>query len=248
MFKRGNSWHFRCCSHEQLGCPGFVYHGPGAGSFKHVSCWHWVVRSKVHVRWLGDLGVISLGPTGPKSLRIYQPYEWPEKPLHWDHGFSMVFLCFCLVPIIGCGHSPLRLWRRCSWRCGWRCCRWCCRWRWQLVVIVQWQLALWWTCGGSSPSSRGSLGALRDTWGQLCDMKVRVLPGRTRIFVFENVWIVSALVESQLTCSLICFSIPYKKQFHITYIYSFIYHMSIASWSITFDLKGMACFLVNLHL
>ena len=117
--------------------PGFVYHGPGAGSFKHVSCWHWVVRSKVHVRWLGDLGVISLGPTGPKSLRIYQPYEWPEKPLHWDHGFSMVFLCFCLVPIIGCGHSPLRLWRRCSWRCGWRCCRWCCRWRWQLVVIVQ---------------------------------------------------------------------------------------------------------------
>ena len=84
--------------------------------------------------------------------------------LHWDHGFSMFFPCFCLVPIKGCGHSPLRLWRRCSWRRKWRCCRWR-KWRCQLVVIVQWQLALWWTCGGSSPSSRGSLGALRDTWG-----------------------------------------------------------------------------------
>ena len=55
------------------------------------------------------------------------------------------------APIWGCRHSPLRLWWRCSWRRKWRC---------QLVVIVQWQLALWWTRGGSSPSSPSSRGSL----------------------------------------------------------------------------------------
>ena len=50
-------------------------------------------------------------------------------------------------------------------------------------------------------------------------------------------------MQSNLFFNTLQEAIPYY-----IYIYSFIYHMSIASWSITFDLKGMACFLVNLHL
>jgi len=29
----------RCCSHEKLGCPGYVYHGADAGAFKKVAWW-----------------------------------------------------------------------------------------------------------------------------------------------------------------------------------------------------------------
>ena len=134
--------------------------------------------SKVHVR--GWLGVSSWGlycRTYPAVLALW--------------GFTSCYQ----VHMWGCRHPPLRLWRWCGWRCSWRCgrgCGWgCCRrccwrccwwrqWRCQLVVIVQWQLAfLWWTCGGSSPSSRGSLGWALTLEGTLfCNMKVRVLPGQ----------------------------------------------------------------------